>query len=268
MLNTVIDEIVENLKEMFNDKIVDVRTITKNNGVEYTGVTIRTENESIAPLIYLEPLLEKYDVSEVVKEIACIYNNSCVDIDISSINSYESVKHLLRLKLVNSEKNKGVYKVFKEFLDLYAIPIIALDDIPGKIIVTPALIKSWGVTQDDVFRDAMCNLKSDEIIFTNINNILNVSFTDILFYILTNKSMAYGASVIMNNDVMGRIASDMNDDLIIIPSSIHEVLILPASIGVSDEINQMINEVNSSQLNEEEILSDHYYIYNKDYGWK
>ena len=83
-------------------------------------------------------------------------------------------------------------------------------------------------------------------------------------YILTNKDRHFGASCIVYNDVFKEIAKEKESDLIIIPSSVHElIIILSEEDGRIDEFNDMVSEVNKNHVLPQEILSDHVYIYDR-----
>ena len=86
-------------------------------------------------------------------------------------------------------------------------------------------------------------------------------------YILTNKLKIHGATCIAYPRLLKRIADYLEDDLVIIPSSIHEVLIIPASItqeGYSlEDLQFMITETNDTILTDDEVLSNHAYIYER-----
>lgn len=83
-------------------------------------------------------------------------------------------------------------------------------------------------------------------------------------YVLTNSEKLFGAACNTLSKSFTSIAKKMNHDLIIIPSSLHEVLLLPAEQGESsEEYSSIIQEVNLSELSPEEILSDHAYYYSR-----
>ena len=76
-----------------------------------------------------------------------------------------------------------------------------------------------------------------------------------------------GASVMLYKDPLRDFANYMGHDLYILPSSIHEVILIPAYDHDSyDELTSMVKEVNSTQLSKEEILSDHVYFYSRETG--
>ncbi len=64
--------------------------------------------------------------------------------------------------------------------------------------------------------------------------------------------------------MLKKIASKLNDDLIILPSSVHETILLRASIaGNTSVLKLMVEEVNQSQVEREERLSDNVYKYER-----
>lgn len=83
-------------------------------------------------------------------------------------------------------------------------------------------------------------------------------------YILTNEPKVNGAVCMMNYELLQRFAEQMNSDFYIIPSSIHEVILVP-TIGETDSkrLSNMVREVNETQVEEQEVLSDHVYFYSR-----
>ena len=84
-------------------------------------------------------------------------------------------------------------------------------------------------------------------------------------YIMTNRQEVNGASVLLYDDVLQTFALKKKTDFYIMPSSIHEVILIPKSKSPDlKDLNEMINEVNETQVQEEEVLSDHAYYYEKN----
>jgi len=83
-------------------------------------------------------------------------------------------------------------------------------------------------------------------------------------FVLSNNLRHFGAACILYNRVLEDIGNQLNEDFYILPSSIHEVIILPISFKPeSIELNEMIKEINKTQVSEEEVLSDHAYYYSR-----
>lgn len=84
-------------------------------------------------------------------------------------------------------------------------------------------------------------------------------------YVLTNTQQLNGSICILYENVLKNFSKKMNTDLFILPSSIHEVILIPYSEDLSPEhLNDMVNEVNSTEVEACEILSDHIYLYRRD----
>ena len=83
-------------------------------------------------------------------------------------------------------------------------------------------------------------------------------------YVLTNAKMFLGAACVFYPEVLSSIGNAVQTDYYILPSSIHECIILPASSGYSrEELEEIVRQVNEAQVPEQEILSNHVYFYDK-----
>ena len=84
-------------------------------------------------------------------------------------------------------------------------------------------------------------------------------------YVLTNQQRFLGACCILYDNVLKEIANRLNCDLYILPSSIHEVILMPATVTESVRaLSQMVCDINQSEVAAEEILSDHIYYYHRN----
>lgn len=89
------------------------------------------------------------------------------------------------------------------------------------------------------------------------------------FQIVMHRFQQYGATAVLDTVLMTKIAESFQDDLLLIPSSVHEMFVRPAeelmySEDSLDFFNAMVKEVNATELSREETLADHVYIYLKD----
>lgn len=76
-------------------------------------------------------------------------------------------------------------------------------------------------------------------------------------FCLTNAQKMNGASLLLQEDIRKQIGECLGSNYFVLPSSIHEVLILPDN-GLFEvpELNAMVNEVNETQVERQEQLSD------------
>lgn len=87
------------------------------------------------------------------------------------------------------------------------------------------------------------------------------------FLVLSNSTKYFGASVLYYPDLLKRFSLYFNTDFFIIPSSIHEVLLLPDNGTFSlQELSNMVQSINADQVLPEERLSDHAYFFDKKSG--
>ena len=82
-------------------------------------------------------------------------------------------------------------------------------------------------------------------------------------YVLTNKARLYGASCILYPNLLDSIADKLTCDFYLIPSSIHEVILVPESGTEDTNLNDMVAEVNHTQVDPKEVLADHVYYYDR-----
>ncbi len=86
-------------------------------------------------------------------------------------------------------------------------------------------------------------------------------------YVLSNEQRYYGAACLLYKDVLKKFAQEQGADIYILPSSVHETILLPdRGIENPDELRRMVREVNDTQLSPEEVLSDSVYYYDRESG--
>ena len=87
-------------------------------------------------------------------------------------------------------------------------------------------------------------------------------------YVMTNSSRLNGAPCMTFEDVLFNLSKSLNSGLYILPSSIHEIIIVPAACGEDMEcMSDMVRQVNETALEKEEILSDHAYYFDPGKGY-
>ena len=86
-------------------------------------------------------------------------------------------------------------------------------------------------------------------------------------YILTNTKGFLGASGLLLEDLLTDFADLIENSFFILPSSIHEVLLVPESSGIDiGTLSEMVCAVNKSHVSPQEVLSDHAYHYDRETG--
>jgi len=261
---------------------VTLHTVQKVNGVVLRGITVMREGRSIMPTLYLEHYFDLYSkgmpLYDVVHRFIVEYDKACIydDFDIGFFEYYEKVKPHLGYKFINYDMNRDLLKEIphKCYLDLAIVCYCNIvDDRIGKgtILIRNEHLDIWKVEQDTVVRDSLQNM---QVIFPadviNMADLLKELYSDpaqlicgkLPMYVLTTKARMYGAAAILYNGQLEEIAREVEDDFYLLPSSIHEIIIVPKQY-VADEnyLSQMVDEINQEQVDIEEVLSNHAYLY-------
>lgn len=95
-----------------------------------------------------------------------------------------------------------------------------------------------------------------------LHRLLPEEETPNFMYILSNRSGINGATSLLYPDCLKKIAQTIQEDFYILPSSVHETILVPFSLAPRpEELIKMVREVNEAHVPDEEILSDHAYYY-------
>ena len=265
---------------------VTVRRVDKNNGVVCTGLCVKENDESVSPVVYIDSHYDRYKKGDATPADAADYvARTCrrkrPAVDIRKFLDYKNVKGRIVYKLINTDKNRELLEdvPHREFLDLSIVfeCLVKNDETEtSSILIHNAHAKLWGVSVEDLYEAASQNtpklrgyeLKSMKQVISEImqrGNITEECTDSIPLYVLTNRNRIEGAACILYTRLLKDFSNALGGNYYIIPSSIHEVLLLPAdNTDDSSKIREMIGEVNDTQLIDEEILSYSLYYYDRD----
>lgn len=117
--------------------------------------------------------------------------------------------------------------------------------------------------KDDRY-DLNCNMPGPDVVADGLMKDINDAKNDISMYVLTNRQKTNGAICMLYDNVIEDFASKVESDLYILPSSIHEVIIIPVNDEIdSEELTNMVKDVNEKELEAIDVLSDHVYYYSR-----
>lgn len=260
----------------------DLHTVIKNNDTKLTGLTITETGRNIAPTIYLDHYYEKYcagkDLNQIVDEIVETYleYRPREDFDMSFFTDFEKVKDRIVYKLVNCERNKELLQdvPYVPYLDLAVVFCCLLRENKSgsaTVLIRQKHMEQWQVTTEDLFALAKENsprLLSYEL--EDMNSLMKrICGEDTMesgqMYVLSNSQRLFGASCILDENLLEKIAKDQHSGFYVLPSSIHEVILLPRDTpDTSEALSKMVQEINATHVSSEEVLSDHVYYYDFD----
>lgn len=268
-------------EKLGSDYEIVIQDVDKINNTKHKGIVIRRKDCNVAPVIYLEDLYNEYVASnitlaETIEYIYDIFKNARKEQekiqDMEWLQEWEKVKPFVRARLINTARNQELLKdaPHKDILNLSVVFAIRIDmgnDISGSTIISNKLLKTYGIDENTLFEQAISNIKQDGICFVKLKDLLrgyldeaeqNVNCD---MYILSNKNSEYGATMILLKVVRDMILDFFKEEVYVIPSSVHEMLLLPKSIFPKDRsVNEMVKEVNVLELEPNEVLADNAYM--------
>lgn len=81
--------------------------------------------------------------------------------------------------------------------------------------------------------------------------------------VVTNEQGIHGAVAMLDDAVLHTVAEHFGDNLHILPSSIHEILVVKAEEGREKELAEMVADINQAEVPLGERLSDNVYFYDR-----
>lgn len=274
------NEIAEILK-----KEVKYQEINKLNGTKHYGLTFLEPGGNIAPTIYLEEFYQMYldtgNWHKTINQIIKVYlsNSFPKCIDMGWFKDFDKVQGLIFHKLINFDTNTTLLEnvPYTRYLD-FAIVYYAHYEVEkignGSILIHNSHLEMWQCTTQKLAELAEENTPRiyPLSISTIQNTIMDLGypmddeiFPNIPMYVMSNETKTNGAICIRYKDSLKNFANKLNSDVIILPSSVHEVLLLPLEKDQNfREIRNMVYEVNHDHIPKEDFLSNNIYLYRRD----
>lgn len=261
-----------------------IRSATKNNGKKRIGIMISEEGSNISPTIYLEEYFEQFQkhksIDAVVKNILRLYEEVRVEHtwEMSMLQNFSKTRQKIVYKLIGEEENKELLKTIPHvrYLDLAIVFYILLDiseSGTAVILITNDIMKRWNIEKEMLYSIAHQNTK--KLLPAEFQTMRSV-MAELLgkesvaeegedsMYILTNDLRSFGAACILYDEVLEHIGKQLGENYYVLPSSVHEVIIVPESKSPNRvELEEMIEEINDTQVEEEEILSYRAYYFSR-----
>lgn len=289
----IMREKVESLSE--NGTQVIIMEVCKNNGVKKMGLMVKAKDCHMAPTVYMEEFYMEYrrgkTLEELAKQVVLVYqnNDSMHAFRMEDFRDFAHMKSQLVFRVINYKKNAQMLESSPHitFLDLAVVPYVSFPVAghnSGSVLIKKEHLEIWGVTEETVMKIAAENTpkllqpqirKMEETIrdliaiageeqteYEMFLKEMEENESKVPMYVLTNPKNMYGASCMLYDGVLEMFAEEMGEDIYILPSSIHEVILLPVSKALSSkDLKDMVQDINMTQIPAEEILSDHVYKY-------
>ena len=271
----------ERFKEGFQDALkaelavrgadveLTARRVDKMND-SYDAITVRPVDSSIGVNISVEKAFAAYENGTPIPEIAEHFADAVEkgfrespQVDLESVSDYEQMKSKLSMEVVSAEKNAELlesvpHERMEDMAVVYRFVLDQTDSGNGTILVTNQLLDQYGITKEQLRADAMENapeIRPSEIrgmseVMSELapGMIPEVAPEDEQMFVATVPDKIHGAGVIAYPNFMEDAAQKMGGDFFVLPSS-------------AKELENMVKEVNATQVEPADQLTDHVYHY-------
>ena len=264
---------------------VQIEEVMKNNDQVLTGLVIRGSGECISPCIYLNDMFERYQegypLNYMANEVADLMEEARnPEIDLSKLTDYENAKEYLAIRLVGIDENEQwladkVWEPMGDFAKVCYLDFGEQNEGHMTAVVTMGNMALMGATKEQMLADAQKNLDNKNHVFMSLTAMMAEMMMGIQemtpedevapIYVLTNEERSQGAAMIARPDIMKGIGDKVGCDYYVLPSSTHEVLIVPVSAGMDVEmLSTMVREVNATEVSAQDKLSDKVQFYDRE----
>lgn len=260
---------------------IEISVVKKNNGVSATGLFIRENGQDVSPILYLDDYYIHYQNGEllenVIRNIRADYDKKVqmAAVKIPNLQEFENIRGRVIYRLVNYEKNKEILEDCPH-IRLYDLAVTfrwvaRIDDVGvSTSLITNKQVKEWGVSVNDLVLAARHTPRLFPAQIIDMEEMLAGMVSFILYpsaipmYILTNEQELNGASALLYGDILKDFANKKGADMYILPSSIHEVIMIPADrIDDPKKLSSMVHEANTTVVSTGDVLSDSVYYYDR-----
>lgn len=296
-----LNRIHKTLQETLGDGYaISIQPVPKNNGKILDGISIQAPGAHMAPTIYLNAYYEQYtlgmDFNDIVTDILNLFylNPAPAHISAELISSLDQIRDKIMFKLIHAESNEALLSqlphiplmdlaivfylfldhnetgqmtatIYREHLDLWGIGMkeleqMAFENTPRAF---PPQIKTMKEVMSEMARSSLGEDFSDDI----LDALFNPQDIPFPLYVLSNETGINGAGCMIYPDTLKNFAEFLDSDLIVLPSSIHEVLLTPDHPEASyEELSELVTNINQSEVPAEDRLSNQIYTYQRRSG--
>lgn len=285
-------EMTEDLKQRLYERGIEDVEMSFHNvekaNQNYESLTVRQEGSNVGVNFNIENAFAEYehtgDYAGVLAESTHAIMQGIENIpsvNTSELTNYEAMKEKLSIEVISAETNaelltKIPHESMEDMAVVYRFVLESNDAGRASILVTNDMIDHMGVTHEQLKADALEN--APEIrpaVIQGMSEVMREMMgpeafemfglpeeQEEMMYVATVPDKNSGAGVLAYQDFMDQAAEKLGGDFYILPSSIHEILLVPDNGDkAADDLRDMVREVNATQVSPEEKLTDNVYHY-------
>lgn len=278
---------------------VEIQEIRKNNGAARTGILMREKGDPVGAVVYLDVYYERWERGSLstgdVARLVCeaFSGRGRKELFTAELRDFESLRSRIVYRLVSRERNGELLKEvpWLPFCDLAVVFAVVLKDGPEgclTFLIEHQHMELWDTDVETLRKAAEKNTP-------RLLPCRFLSFGDVLqgiagfpcktgerameagdltgiagkepYYVLSNEKGINGAAVLLYDGVLREISDRLGRDLVLLPSSVHEIIVIPYKEGVrTEDLEVVVRMVNETEVPEEDVLSDRVYRYWRETG--
>lgn len=277
---------------------VRIEEVEKSGGLKLTGVCIRKPEETIVPVVYLDEYYKVYQegapISLVLEEIKNVDGRAREKINVPRLTEddleFDSVRDRIFIKACDKGLSKDYLQKMPhvdqgDYAATYHIMVGISDSGMQSIPVSSMLAAKWGKKPEELHCAALENMRKNlqPEMFEMTSMLENPLFPketpnlldgnaeshisegpEITLYVLRYDTEYFGASCVFDPDIMEQAAKKLGASCFVLPSSNHEILLVKdRGMDIYENLGRMVREINRTELNPEDFLSDHVQYYDK-----
>ena len=283
-----VDQVSEDLGSMLSEELqsanITARQVDKLQGESYYGISVQPEGSNIGVTLNLQGAFARMQEGATYDEALGSVANAVEDglgnrpnVKMAELMNYDAMKEKLMVQVVptaaNQEMLAGVPHVEQEDMSLvYRFVFDSNENGMASTLVTNQMLASYGISAEQLHADAMANapeqfpakVRSMQEVLAEMMGIEPEMMPGepAGMYVATCNNGVNGAGCIFYPEFMDQAAEKLQGDFFILPSSVHEVILLPDNGEMSSkELENMVQEINATEVEPADRLSDSVYHY-------
>ncbi|MBR3167026.1 MAG: hypothetical protein IKF16_12745, partial [Lachnospiraceae bacterium] len=279
-----LEQVKEDLQERFPYMNVEIRSVEKLQGESYTGISITPEGSNAGATMNLHSQYEMLQdgvplaiVKERIGNLAADAIDQIPQVDASTLSDYEQMKHTLIMQAVPVEPNRALletipHRTLDDIAIVYRFQLEHRDSADATVLVTNQMLANYGITAEQLMADAAVSApQRNPLSIRSLGEVL-AEMSGGMFspeemgvpplMVATVPGAVNGAGVMGYPDFFQEAAEKVGGSFFVLPSSVHEILLLADDGSMSArELSAMVSAVNSQEVRPEEQLGSEAYHY-------
>lgn len=270
-----------------------INHVVKNNSVELDGICLHRAGDTLSPTVYLNHFYEEYlegrPLHSILSEIAATLSSEVPELEVNTslYDNYDAIRHQIIFRLVNYERNEELLTScpYLPFCDL-AITFrwLVHSDSSGiaSALITNKEMELWNITLEELYQTASINTRRlfpatiqpiQQLLSeyldkdADIQELLDQTPDELQLFILSNEPRINGSTSMIYDGILADFAKKIKKDLYILPSSIHEFLLMPATKEIEEQaLLNLVRDANRTVVGLPDILSDSIYRFDSKHN--